>query len=565
MASCFFSRVQGARTLVSVIAVLAGLVFQAPADAAPAQIKSVRYWQSPESTRVVFDLSGPVKYSLNQSGNQIVLDLPDAATALKVDSVPITSDLISKVRTETVGSGLRVTLDLKHPARPKHFTLKPYQQYGDRLVVDLYDAANEPPPPPPALAPGGHRDIVIAIDAGHGGDDPGASGPHGTQEKDVTLAIAKRLAEAFNKEQGMKAVLTRKGDYFIPLMRRPELARQMRADLFISIHADGFTDPRARGSSVWTLSPRGAKSTMGRWLENSENASDLMGGTETVSLGDKEKVLAEVLLDLSMTHSMSASYDVGKAVLKRIGEFSPLHKREVQQAAFIVLKSPDIPSILVETAFISNPKEEKLLSSRAHQDKLIDAIVDGVHGYMLHHPPPGAEYALKGAPQPSIMPVSYPPAPETQVASTATVAEAPAQSKAQPVAADSGPSTATPVQASSDKPETVAVTAPTTMPVKGPTTTSPKPARPLYLNTIPSSLAYAKRVMGVDKGDDGKVPATKPAPAKMAPTRHKVKSGESLSLIAARYKVSLADLREENDLRGDKVLVGQVLTIPTGG
>lgn len=529
-----FSRVSRTR-IAGALILFSGLVFQSPASAASAQIKAVRYWQSPESTRVVFDLSGPVRYALSQNGQNLSLELPDAGTALSVASVPVTSDLISKVRTETVGGGLRVVLELKRPARPKAFVLKPYQQYGDRLVVDLYDAAQTSAPashPAPAAPATGQRDIVIAIDAGHGGDDPGAIGPKGSQEKDVTLAIAKRLAEGFNQRKGMKAVLVRTGDYFIPLARRPELAREKKADMFISVHADGFNDKRARGSSVWTLSGRRARSEMGRWLENSENASDLIGGTEAVSLDDKDKVLAEVLLDLSMTHSMSASYDVGKDVLKRLGKFSPLHKREVQQASFKVLTSPDIPSILVETAFISNPTEEKLLKSPAHQDKLVEAIVAGVHGYMLRRPPPGAEYALKGG---------MPEAPA--LASAPQVAVAPAPPVAQ--------ATALPL---SGQAVTQAVEPP-----RQPLVASPppaKPARPLYLNTIASSLEYAKRKAGA-------VPA-KPAAAsaKTVAARHKVRTGESLSLIAARYKVSLAELRNENRIAGDVVRIGQVLVIP---
>lgn len=537
MARRIYPRWLGARAVVGALVLLAGLGHQAPAGAATAKIKAVRYWQSPESTRVVFDLSGPASYSLSQDGQTLVLDLPDTGTALKVDAVPITSDLIAKVRTETQGAGTRIVLELKRPARPKHFTLKPYQQYGDRLVVDLYDAAEARPAAPSVSLPtqAGDRDIVIAIDAGHGGDDPGAVGPGGTYEKTVTMAIAKRLAEAFNRQHGMRAVLVRTGDYFIPLARRPQIAREKKADLFISVHADGFKDPRAKGASVWTLSSRRAKGEMGRWLENAENASDLMGGTESVSLDDKDKVLAEVLLDLSMTHSMSASFDVAGDVLKRIARFSPLHKGQVQQASLKVLTAPDIPSILVETAYISNPKEEKLLKSTAHQNKLVDAIVGGVHGYMLRRPPPGAEYALKGGTKPALVQVSpVPEAPASRVASSTSPDPVVHVAEARPGPAQAG-KPATPLPA-------------------GPLTSAP-PTRPLYLNTIASSLDYAKR----------KTPSEPAVTSKSAPsakTRHKVKSGESLSLIAARYGVSQTELRDRNRIAGDVVRIGQVLVIP---
>lgn len=535
--------------MVCALALLTGQVFLSPALAATAQIKAVRYWQSPESTRVVFDLSAPVKYTLSQQGNNIVLELPRSGTALKVDEVPITSDLITKVSTDTEGDTLRITLALKQAARPKHFTLKPFKQYGNRLVVDLYEAVGSEAvrtEAPVSIAKPGTRDIVIAIDAGHGGDDPGAIGPGGTYEKTITLAIAKRMADAFNARKGMKAVLIRTGDYFIPLARRPEIARQKKADLFVSVHADGFHDKRARGASIWTLSNRRAKGEMGRWLENSENASDLIGGVESVSLGDKDKVLAEVLLDLSMTHSMTASYDVGKAVLKQIGSFAHLHKRDVQQASLKVLTSPDIPSILVETAFISNPNEEKLLSARAHQDKLIDAVVNGVHGYMKRRPPPGAEYALSGTPEqgPSIAQTSY--APDAIAATDAPpVIKRPSPRQS---AAVNSVSAAAPSNPAAQK---MAHTVAENKPVK-----PVKPPRPLYLNTIASSLEYAKRRAAKEQ----RAPAT---PKVVPPsTRHKVQIGDSLSRIASLYKVSMNELRSYNELKSDQVNVGQVLAIP---
>lgn len=222
------------------------------------------------------------------------------------------------------------------------------------------------------------KDIVVAVDAGHGGDDPGAHGQNGTEEKKITLAIARKLAELINQQPGMKAVLVRKGDYYVDLRKRMQIARAAKADLFISIHADAFQNSTVKGASVFTLSNKGATSEAARWLANSENASDLVGG---VSLNDKEDVLASVLLDLSQTATQDASVNVARKVLKNFEHIGELHYASVQKAGFLVLKSPDVPSILVETAFISNPSEELKLVNTAHQAKIASAIFNGVRSY----------------------------------------------------------------------------------------------------------------------------------------------------------------------------------------
>jgi N-acetylmuramoyl-L-alanine amidase len=244
--------------------------------------------------------------------------------------------------------------------------------------------------PAPAAPLGGNRDVVIAIDAGHGGDDPGARGPSGTWEKSVTLQIAKVLAAKINAEPGMRAVLTREGDYFLPLRKRIDLARRHRADLFISIHADAFRDRRVQGSSVYVLSERGASSEHARWLAEQENASDLIGG---VSLDVQDDVLASVLLDLSQTASLEASIDVAERVLQGLRGIGRLHKHRVESAGFAVLKSPDIPSILVETAYISNPEEEAKLRSTRHQHDVAEAILEGLRGYFVARAPEGTRLA----------------------------------------------------------------------------------------------------------------------------------------------------------------------------
>jgi N-acetylmuramoyl-L-alanine amidase len=276
--------------------------------------------------------------------------------------------------------------------------LKPNKKYGYRLVVDLYDkgdarkALKETIKRAAPRNPGKLRDLIIAIDAGHGGEDPGTIGRKGTREKDVVLAIAKELSRQIKNEPGMRPVMVRRGDYYVGLRRRMKIARESRADLFVSIHADSFKDPRVRGSSVYVLSRNGASSEAARWLAEQENAADLVGG---VSLDDKDDLLASVLLDLSQTATLSASTDVGTNVLKQLGTYGKTHKRRVQRAGFMVLKSPDIPSILVETAFLSNPSEEKRLRNRGQQRKLARAMVTGVRGYFRYNAPPGTRLAKR--------------------------------------------------------------------------------------------------------------------------------------------------------------------------
>jgi len=241
--------------------------------------------------------------------------------------------------------------------------------------------------------PSGKRAIVIAIDAGHGGEDPGALGPKGAREKHVTLAIAKELQRQINAERGYRAELVRTGDYFIPLRKRTVIARKKGADLFVSIHADAAPRAAAFGASVYALSDRGATSETARWLADSENQSDLIGGAGNVSLDDKDKMLAGVLLDLSMTASLSSSLNVGQKVLSNMGRITPLHKRRVEQAGFMVLKSPDIPSILVETGFISNPNEAAKLATLSHQQSLARSIQSGIRQFFQQNPPPGTYVA----------------------------------------------------------------------------------------------------------------------------------------------------------------------------
>lgn len=396
---------------------------------AATEVRSVRLWRAPDNTRLVFDLSGPVQHSVFTlaAPNRIVIDVSGATLAARLDQLSLSNTPITSVRSaQRSPTDLRLVLDLSAAVSPKSFTLAPNQQYGHRLVVDLFDDATSvaptvpvPPPvsttgnqapvaqtaPSPAVVPsaspsqlppipGGKRDIVVAIDAGHGGEDPGALGPGKKLfEKNVTLAISKELQRQINAEKGFRAELVRTGDYFIPLRRRTEIARKKGADLFVSIHADAAPRAAAFGASVFALSDRGATSETARWLADSENQSDLIGGAGNVSLDDKDRMLAGVLLDLSMTASLSSSLNVGQKVLSNMGSITPLHKRRVEQAGFMVLKSPDIPSILVETGFISNPNEARKLSSSGHQQALARSITTGVKQFFQQNPPPGTYVA----------------------------------------------------------------------------------------------------------------------------------------------------------------------------
>ena len=373
--------------LVAVLLVNAGLA--APtAGAAPGSepdIQAIRLWAGPKATRVVLDVSEPVSHSLFSlsAPARVVVDIGPSRLALS--GGPAGDGLVQKIRSaRRPEGGVRVVLDLTGEARARSFLMPPGGGHGHRLVIDLEPRGSSAPVVTQRLEAG--RELVIAIDAGHGGQDPGALGRRGTREKNVTLQIARRLAGLIDAEPGMRAVMVRDGDYYLSLRKRIEIAREHRADLFVSIHADAFKNTTARGSSVYVLSSKGATDEAARWLAARENAADLVGG---VSLDDKDQVLASVLLDLSQTAAIGASMDVGEHVLAGLGGVGKLHKHSVQQAGFAVLKSPDIPSILVETAFISNPEEERLLNSRQHQQRVASAIVTGVRRYFQNNPPPG--------------------------------------------------------------------------------------------------------------------------------------------------------------------------------
>ncbi len=377
----------------------------------------VRVWPASDYTRVTLEYNTPLSQPLKFT--QLLLKDPDRLV-LDIEGVEFNSVLASlpgkiletdpQIRLIRAGrfkpEVVRIVIELKGEVKPQVFSLKPVGEYGHRLVLDLYPA--EPPDPllallqkhggtdpfsppdnrparkPAASVPEIDRLVTVVIDPGHGGEDPGAVGHGGSLEKNVTLAIARRLKARIDATPNMRALLTRDGDYFIPLQQRVAKARRVNADLFVSVHADAFVKTTARGSSVFVLSENGASSSAARWLANKENAADLIGG---VNLGVKDPHLARTLLDLSQTATLNDSLKLGKAVLGEIGGINELHKGHVEQAGFAVLKAPDIPSILVETAFISNPEEEARLTDDGYQDKMAEALLTGMRRYFAQNPP----------------------------------------------------------------------------------------------------------------------------------------------------------------------------------
>lgn len=352
---------------------------------ASANVHEVRLWRSPDSTRVVFDMSAAAKHKVFtlSSPYRVVLDIQNATMSANLSSLELVNTPVSNIRFAKQGSsGVRVVLDMSRAVGVRSFFLKKSGEAKDRLVLDLSDVtsakkANKSQKTVHEIKKG-RRDIIIAIDAGHGGEDPGAIGPKKIYEKTVVLEIAKALKAQFDAKKGYKAILVRTGDYYIPLAKRRDIARKADADMFISVHADAFSSPKAYGTSVYALSSKGATSTFARFLADKENKSDLVGG---VSLSDKDAVLSSVLLDLSMTHKMQSSLEIGDHVLGHMGEISRLHSRRVEQAAFAVLKTPDIPSLLIETGFISNPGEAKKLATKSYRKKMANAIYQGVNDW----------------------------------------------------------------------------------------------------------------------------------------------------------------------------------------
>ena len=381
---------RAARTFVTTLAAITGVLVPV-STASAADVDAVRLWRAPDHTRVVLDLSDAAEFSTLSLDNpeRFVVDLSQSRLSASLTALPLEGTPISRVRSGIrQGTDLRLVFDLSAPVRTSVFSLSPSDATGHRVVIDLFDATStaEPTPVLSVESLEGRRDIVIAIDPGHGGEDPGALGPGGLREKTVVLQIARRLENQLAKIPGFKPMLVRNGDYYVSLKNRRDRARALEADLFVSIHADAFREKSAYGASVYALSTRGATSTTAQYLADSENAADLVGGVE---LADMDPMLAGVLADLSMTGTLDTSLNLGALILEQIDGVARLHKKRVEQAGFAVLKSPDVPSLLIETGFISNPGEAERLATPAYQDKMARAIRRGIQSWFARQPPPG--------------------------------------------------------------------------------------------------------------------------------------------------------------------------------
>lgn len=363
-----------------------------PLSAGAAELRDVRVWAGPDSTRVVFDLDSAAEHSLFTLPNpeRIVIDLAHTRRAKALLGKLEGKGIVQQVRNAAHDNGtLRVVLDLAEAAKSKSFSLQPNESYGFRVVVDISSEAQlqaqaKAKTQPPARLPEAEKPIIIAIDAGHGGEDPGARGHNGLWEKDVALALARRVASLVNQEPGFKAVLTRDGDYYIGLRERTEKARDAQADLFVSIHANAFHDRNVRGTAVYVLSPKGASSEHASILANRENRSDLIGG---VDVNAKDDTTTAVLIDILQTSAMEASYDVGSRLLSSMSRVNVLQRPKVQQAGFVVLKLANMPSVLVETAFLTNAREERLLADPVYQESMARSMLDGIKGYFESYRP----------------------------------------------------------------------------------------------------------------------------------------------------------------------------------
>ncbi|HDZ8845916.1 TPA: N-acetylmuramoyl-L-alanine amidase [Aeromonas veronii] len=492
------------------------------------QLKSVRIWPSPDNTRVVLDMSSAPNYNyFTLTGpDRLVIDLKGASNAANLARIENNSELVRKIRQSTPleKGGLRLVMDLSSAIKPVVFPLAPAGPYGHRLVIDLpYEEKRSAAAVQSTPVGGKGKGVVIAIDPGHGGEDPGSIGPRRTYEKRVTLAVSQKLAALIDREPGMRAVLTRRGDYFVDLNKRSEIARKAKADLLVSVHADSFHNSTPRGASVWVLSTNRANREMGSWLEKQEKQGELLGGVgKVLAESDPNPYLAQTFLDLSMDKSRAEGYDVSRQILRSLGKVARLHKKAPEHASLAVLKAPDIPSVLVETGFISNHAEEKLLATSSYQDQLARAIFEGIRNYYRAHPTKGAMLTGKGqASRPAATTRSAP------VASQPVSQPKPVQS--QPVVTNKMPATVRDGAAATGSGAGVI-----------------KP----YSEAAQDSGAPVSNVGDYDK-------------SRML--RHVVKRGESLSRLAEKHGVSQSTLVEINQLRSRDIQIGQTIYIPQQG
>ncbi|HEH9412612.1 TPA: N-acetylmuramoyl-L-alanine amidase [Aeromonas salmonicida] len=492
------------------------------------QLKSVRVWPSPDNTRVVLDMSSAPNYNyFTLTGpDRLVIDLKGANNVANLARIGNNSELVRKIRESSPleKGGLRLVLDLSSTIKPVVFPLAPAGPYGHRLVIDLpYEEKRSAAAVQATPVGGKGKGVVIAIDPGHGGEDPGSIGPRRTYEKRVTLAVSQKLAALIDREPGMRAVLTRRGDYFVDLNKRSEIARKAKADLLVSVHADSFHNSTPRGASVWVLSTNRANREMGSWLEKQEKQGELLGGVgKVLAESDPNPYLAQTFLDLSMDKSRAEGYDVSRQILRSMGKVARLHKKAPEHASLAVLKAPDIPSVLVETGFISNHAEEKLLATPAYQDKLARAIFEGIRNYYRVHPTKGAMLTGKGQ--------ASRPAATTRPATVAQQSVSqPRQVQSQPVVTNKMPATARD---------------------GGAATSSGAGVIKPYSAAAQETGAPVSNVGDYDK-------------SRML--RHVVKRGESLSRLAERHGVSQSRLVEINQLRSRDIQIGQTIYIPQQG
>ena len=514
----FFSR----NKFYSSVLALLSLSILLPTLANAANIQSVRLWRAPDNTRLVFDLSGPVEHKLvnlpgeKKRAQRIVITLLNSQFNADSGKINLTNTPLSSFSVEKNATELKLVIDLSSRVKPKSFLLPANSQYGDRLVLDLFDEDSVSETKMVKPASNGMRDVIIAVDPGHGGEDPGAKGSGGIYEKNITLAIAKELIALINDTPGYSAFLTRSSDYFVSLRGRTQIARNKGADLFVSIHADAFKDPSAQGAGVFALSQRGATSETARWLAQSENDADLVGG---VNLGDKDPVLQSVLLDLSMTATVATSLDMGENVMSQMKKFTRMHRGFVEQAGFVVLKNPDIPSLLIETGFITNPQEAKNLSSPKFRSTMAKGIFTGIDSHFRAKPPMDTALAAARGGKVSTTMDKVVRKPERTI-DNKTINNKITNNKNNDGEAD-------------DLEKLLAgKAAEKSVPVK---TT---PAKTTQKNPVPVKKVTEKSL------------------------RYVVKKGDTLSSIASRNRISMTALREYNKLQDSQVRIGQTIQIP---
>ncbi|MEZ8137928.1 N-acetylmuramoyl-L-alanine amidase [Vibrio splendidus] len=513
------------RRLISAVAMMAAvfsILFSSLVSAN--SLKSLRVWPSPEETRVVIDLKSEADFSYFtlSSPSRLVVDLKHTNLATKLPVVVKDSPVLSKIRKSSPPdkNTYRLVFELKKSSTAELFKLSPTPggQYGHRLVIDLpHGAASKgattSKPSKPTVSKNinqvkRQKDILIVIDPGHGGEDPGSIGPSRKYEKNATLSISRKLAAQLNAVPGIKTRMTRNADYFVNLNRRVAIARENEAHLFISIHADAFTTPQPRGGSVFVLNTRRANTEISRWIENKEKQSELLGGSGAAFTGNiDDKNVNQTLLDLQFSHSQKEGYKLATTILSEMGKVAKLHNSKPINTSLAVLRSPQIPSVLVETGFISNPTEEKLLFQRSHQDKLARAVTKAVVKYLKANPPEGI------------------------ILSNATS------------------STGSVSQHKVSRGESLSVIA-----SKYGTSTQTL----MKFNNLKSSSLAIGQVLKIPSSASG---SSSSSAVKTKTITHTVKSGEYLGKIASRYKVSVADIKRENRLKSETVRVGQKLRI----